>query len=47
MGLILAAGNIMGAFVAVKVNLSETGAQWVKWTTLVMAGAILIRLIAY
>lgn len=47
MGLILAAGNVTGAFVAVRVNLSEKGAQWVKWITLVMAGAILIRLMAY
>lgn len=47
MGLILAAGNITGAFLAVKVNLSEQGAQWVKWITLFMAGAILIRLIFY
>ncbi|PCM45442.1 sulfite exporter TauE/SafE family protein [Marinobacter sp. ANT_B65] len=47
MGLILAVGNIAGAFVAVRVNLSEKGGQWVKWITLVMAGAILIRLIIY
>lgn len=47
MGLVLAAGNITGAFVAVRVNLSEKGAQWVKWMTLVMAAAILIRLMVY
>ncbi len=47
MGLILAVGNVTGAFVAVRVNLSEVGAQWVKWVTLVMAGAILIRLMVY
>ncbi|HDZ38239.1 MAG TPA: sulfite exporter TauE/SafE family protein, partial [Marinobacter sp.] len=47
MGLVLAAGNIAGAFVAVRVNLSEKGAQWVKWMTLVMAAAILIRLMVY
>ncbi|WP_417500679.1 sulfite exporter TauE/SafE family protein [Marinobacter sp.] len=47
MGLVLAAGNITGAFVAVKVNLSEKGAQWVKWITLFMAGAILVRLVFY
>ncbi|WP_309043159.1 sulfite exporter TauE/SafE family protein [Marinobacter sediminicola] len=47
MGLVLALGNITGAFVAVKVNLSNEGAKWVKWITLVMAAAILIRLIVY
>ncbi|SHK41560.1 hypothetical protein SAMN05216369_1932 [Marinobacter antarcticus] len=47
MGLILALGNITGAFVAVRVNLSDKGAHWVKWITLVMAGAILIRLMVY
>lgn len=47
MGLTLALGNITGAFIAVRVNLSDTGAQWVKWITLVMVAAILIRLIVY
>lgn len=47
MGLTLALGNITGAFIAVRVNLSEKGAQWVKWITLVMVAAILVRLIAY
>lgn len=47
MGLTLALGNITGAFIAVRVNLSDTGAQWVKWITLVMVAAILVRLIAY
>lgn len=47
MGLMLAAGNISGAFLAVKVNMSARGAQWVKWITLVMVAAILVRLIVY
>ncbi|WP_166265533.1 sulfite exporter TauE/SafE family protein [Marinobacter caseinilyticus] len=47
MGLTLAAGNIAGAIVAVRVNMSARGAQWVKWLTLVMVAAILIRLIGY
>lgn len=47
MGLILAVGNVTGAFLAVRVNLSEKGAQWVKWITLFMAGAILVRLAFY
>ena len=47
MGLLLAAGNITGALLAVRVNMSARGAQWVKWLTLVMVGAILVRLIAY
>jgi hypothetical protein len=47
MGLTLALGNISGAFIAVRVNVSEKGAQWVKWITLVMVAAILVRLIVY
>ncbi|HET8802559.1 MAG TPA: sulfite exporter TauE/SafE family protein [Marinobacter sp.] len=47
MGLTLALGNITGAFIAVRVNLSDKGAQWVKWITLVMVTAILVRLIVY
>ncbi len=47
MGLTLALGNISGAFIAVKVNLSKQGAGWVKWITLVMVAAILVRLIFY
>lgn len=47
MGLTLALGNIAGAIIAVRVNLSERGAQWVKWITLVMVAAILVRLIVY
>lgn len=47
MGLTLALGNITGAFIAVKVNLSKQGARWVKWITLAMVAAILVRLIFY
>ncbi len=47
MGLTLAAGNICGAFMAVKVNLSPKGGLWVKWLTLTMVAAILIRLLLY
>lgn len=47
MGLVLAAGNITGALLAVKVNMSARGAQWIKWLTLTMVGAIVIRLIFY
>lgn len=43
-GLTLAAGNVTGAFVATRVNMSRRGAQWVKWITLVMVAAILARL---
>ncbi|MGO1692471.1 MAG: sulfite exporter TauE/SafE family protein [Marinobacter sp.] len=46
-GLVLALGNITGAFVAVRVNLSEKGTHWVTWITLIMASAILVRLVAY
>ena len=47
MGLTLAIGNIAGAMVAVKVNIGPQGAKWVKWLTLVMVGAIVIRLVFY
>lgn len=47
MGLTLALGNIVGAHVAVKVNLGQRGAQWVKWLTLVMVAAILVRLVLF
>lgn len=47
MGLILAAGNIAGAWVAVRVNLGRRGALWVKWLTLAMVAAILVRLLLF
>lgn len=45
MGLILGLGTILGALAAVKVNMSPRGAEWVKWITLIMVAAILVRLI--
>lgn len=44
-GLVLALGNMTGAVVAVRVNMGPRGAQWIKWLTLVMVAAILVRLI--
>lgn len=46
-GLLLATGNITGAMLAVKVNMGPRGAKWIKWLTLVMVAAILVRLILY
>lgn len=45
LGLLLAVGNISGAMLAVRVNMGPRGAQWVKYLTLVMVAAILVRLI--
>ena len=46
-GLTLAVGNVTGAFIATRVNMSARGARWVKSLTLVMVAAILIRLALY
>ncbi|MBW0146648.1 sulfite exporter TauE/SafE family protein [Marinobacter arenosus] len=46
-GLTLALGNVTGAFIATRVNMSKQGARWVKGITLVMVAAILVRLILY
>ncbi len=46
-GLTLALGNVTGAFIATRVNMSKQGARWVKAVTLVMVVAILLRLILY
>lgn len=46
-GLTLAAGNVTGAFIATRVNVSAKGARWVKRLTLVMVAAILVRLALY
>lgn len=46
-GLVLALGNIAGAWIAVKVNLGRQGALWVKWLTLAMVAAILVRLLLF
>jgi len=45
MGLVLALGNMAGAMAAVRVNMGVRGAQWIKWLTLLMVAAILVRLI--
>jgi uncharacterized membrane protein YfcA len=47
MGLTLALGNVTGAFIATRVNMSKRGARWIKGITLVMVAAILVRLILY
>lgn len=47
MGLTLALGNITGAYIATRVNMSKRGARWIKVITLVMVAAILGRLILY
>jgi uncharacterized membrane protein YfcA len=44
-GLVLAAGSMLGAWVGVKVNVSSRGALWVKWLTIVVIAAIIIRLL--
>ncbi|MBW4933599.1 sulfite exporter TauE/SafE family protein [Marinobacter sp. F4206] len=46
-GLTLAVGNVTGAFIATRVNMSARGARWVKGMTLIMVAAILIRLALY
>ena len=46
-GLVLAAGNMAGAMMAVRVNMGPQGARWIKWLTLAMVAAILVRLILY
>ncbi|HET8850315.1 MAG TPA: sulfite exporter TauE/SafE family protein [Marinobacter sp.] len=45
LGLVLGAGSVMGAFLAVRVNLGAQGARWVKVLTLVMVAAILVKLL--
>lgn len=44
-GLLLALGSMIGAWLAVKVNMSPRGAMWIKYLTLVMIAAILLRLL--
>ena len=43
----LGAALAAGAMMAVKVNMGPKGAQWIKWLTLIMVAAILLRLILY
>ena len=44
-GLVLAAGSMLGAWLAVQVNMSPRGALWVKWLTLAVIVAIILRLL--
>ncbi|WP_302140430.1 sulfite exporter TauE/SafE family protein [Halomonas alkalicola] len=44
-GLVLAAGSMLGAWLGVKVNVSPRGALWVKWLTLAVIVAIMLRLL--
>ncbi|GEN22904.1 UPF0721 transmembrane protein [Halomonas cupida] len=44
-GLMLAAGSMTGAWLAVKVNMSTRGAQVVKWLTLAVIVVIILRLL--
>ncbi|MGM0543640.1 MAG: sulfite exporter TauE/SafE family protein [Pseudomonadota bacterium] len=44
-GLLLALGSMIGAWLAVKVNMSPRGAMWIKYLTLAMIAAILLRLL--
>lgn len=43
-GLLLAVGSMAGAWLAVKVNMGPRGAQWIKWLTLAVIVAIILRL---
>ncbi len=44
-GLLLAAGSMTGAWLAVKVNVSPRGAFVVKWLTVAVIAAIILRLL--
>lgn len=44
-GLLLALGTMAGAWLAVRVNMGPRGAAWVKWLTLVVIVAIVLRLL--
>ncbi|MGM0521074.1 MAG: sulfite exporter TauE/SafE family protein [Pseudomonadota bacterium] len=44
-GLLLALGSMTGAWLAVKVNMSPRGALWIKYLTLAVIAAILLRLL--
>lgn len=43
-GLVLAAGSMTGAWLAVKVNMSSRGAMVVKWLTVAVIGVIIFKL---
>lgn len=44
-GLVLAVGSMTGAWLAVKVNMSSRGAQVIKWLTLAVIAAIILKLL--
>ncbi|MAX33949.1 MAG: hypothetical protein CME72_12900 [Halomonadaceae bacterium] len=44
-GLLLAVGSMSGAWLAVRVNMGPRGALWVRWLTLAVIGAIIVRLV--
>nr|WP_297460837.1 sulfite exporter TauE/SafE family protein [uncultured Halomonas sp.] len=44
-GLLLGLGSMVGAWLAVKINMGARGAQWIKTLTLVMIAAIVLRLL--
>lgn len=44
-GLVLAGGSMLGAWLGVKVNVSPRGALWVKWLTIAVIAAIILRLL--
>ena len=46
-GLLLAVGSMAGAWLAVRVNLGPRGAVWVKWLTLAVIMAIVVRLVLF
>ncbi|MBN8411996.1 sulfite exporter TauE/SafE family protein [Halomonas denitrificans] len=46
-GLVLAAGSMTGAWLAVKVNMSSRGAMVVKWLTVAVIAVIILRLALY
>lgn len=44
-GLVLAGGSMLGAWLGVKVNVSPRGTLWVKWLTIAVIAAIILRLL--
>ena len=43
-GLVLAVGNMSGAFLGARVNMSPAGARWVKWLTVAVIFIIVLKL---
>lgn len=44
-GLVLAVGNMSGAFLGARVNMSPAGARWVKWLTVAVIFLIVLKLL--